>query len=138
MLHAGYFSGVPAEYVFMLAFNSICLVIVGFFLSMPVLSSSLIFSVLYVWCQINKDTITQFWFGVQVKVSCLAFLQELVTFYAQEQQFMVSFLVLNRQCISLGCYFSSSSSLETSECRKCFFTLPNANTHPISIFNAAG
>ena len=35
---------------------------------MYVLSSALIFSALYVWCQINKDVIVQFWFGVQVKV----------------------------------------------------------------------
>lgn len=34
-----------------------------------VLSTSLIFSVLYVWCRINKTTIVQFWFGVQVPVN---------------------------------------------------------------------
>ena len=36
-----------------------------------VLSTSLIFSVLYVWCRINKTTIVQFWFGVQVAVNIL-------------------------------------------------------------------
>eukprot|EP00795_Rhopilema_esculentum_P001779 gene1779-16266_t len=31
------------------------------------LMDALILSVLYVWCQINKDTIVQFWFGTQFK-----------------------------------------------------------------------
>ena len=29
----------------------------------------MILSVLYVWCQLNKDTVVQFWFGTQFKVS---------------------------------------------------------------------
>lgn len=29
----------------------------------------LVLSVLYVWCQINKDTIVTFWFGMQFKVN---------------------------------------------------------------------
>ena len=29
---------------------------------------ALIMSALYVWCQVNKDTIVQFWFGTQFKV----------------------------------------------------------------------
>ena len=28
----------------------------------------MILSVLYVWCQLNKDQIVQFWFGTQFKV----------------------------------------------------------------------
>ena len=28
----------------------------------------LVLSVLYVWCQVNKDMIVQFWFGMQFKV----------------------------------------------------------------------
>jgi derlin-1 len=64
----GYFAGSPADYILMLGFNSICLLVVGFFMGFPVLSSALVFSVLYVWCQINKDVIVNFWFGVQVKV----------------------------------------------------------------------
>ena len=65
---SGYFAGTPADYVFMLLFNAVCVVVIGIFLSLPVLSSALIFSVLYVWCQINKDMIVTFWFGIQVKV----------------------------------------------------------------------
>lgn len=66
-LETGYFSGQPADYLFMLIFNSICLVIISLFLGLMVLSPSLIFSVLYVWCQINRDGIVTFWFGIQVK-----------------------------------------------------------------------
>ena len=29
----------------------------------------LVLSALYVWCQVNKDAIVQFWFGMQFKVS---------------------------------------------------------------------
>ena len=65
---SGYFSGQPADYLFMLIFNSICLVIISLFLGLMVLSPSLIFSVLYVWCQINREGIVTFWFGIQVKV----------------------------------------------------------------------
>ncbi len=66
---AGYFSGSPADYVFMLIFNAVCINIIGIFLGIPVLSSALVFSTLYVWCQINKETIVQFWFGIQLKVN---------------------------------------------------------------------
>ncbi len=31
----------------------------------------LVLSVLYVWCQINKDMIVTFWFGMQFKASVL-------------------------------------------------------------------
>ncbi len=53
----------------MLLFNAICINIIGIFLGTPVLSSALIFSTLYIWCQINKESIVQFWFGIQIKVT---------------------------------------------------------------------
>ena len=31
----------------------------------------MIISVLYIWCQLNKDTIVNFWFGTQFKVSLI-------------------------------------------------------------------
>ena len=31
----------------------------------------LVISVLYVWCQVNRDTIVQFWFGTQFKAMYL-------------------------------------------------------------------
>ena len=33
----------------------------------------LVLSVLYVWCQVNKDMIVQFWFGMQFKVEYFIF-----------------------------------------------------------------
>lgn len=52
----------------MLFFNAVCLVITGLFLGIPILSSALVFTVVYIWCQINRDVIVTFWFGIQVKV----------------------------------------------------------------------
>eukprot|EP00794_Sanderia_malayensis_P018809 gene18809-20705_t len=57
-LESGFFDGRPADHLFMLIFNSIALIF---------LMDALILSVLYVWCQINKDTVVQFWFGTQFK-----------------------------------------------------------------------
>lgn len=72
LLLPGYFAGAPADYVFMLLFNALCLLAMGLFMGFPILSSALVFSVVYVWCQINKDIIVNFWFGVQVKVLATA------------------------------------------------------------------
>ena len=36
---------------------------------LQVLMDPLVLSVLYVWCQLNKDVIVQFWFGTRFKVS---------------------------------------------------------------------
>ena len=55
----------------MLAFNLILSVIIGLFLSFPVLMDPMVMSILYVWCQINKDTIVTFWFGTQFKAMYL-------------------------------------------------------------------
>lgn len=52
----------------MLFFNAVCLLLIGLLMGVPVLSSALVFSMVYVWCQINKDVIVTFWFGIQVKV----------------------------------------------------------------------
>ena len=38
-------------------------------LCLQLLMDPMILSVLYVWCQLNKDTVVQFWFGTQFKVS---------------------------------------------------------------------
>lgn len=41
------------------------------FIVSQLLMDPLVLSVLYVWCQVNKDTIVQFWFGMQFKVRVL-------------------------------------------------------------------
>ena len=76
-LETGIFDGRPADYLFMLIFNWLLAVIVALFLEimtyyqMSVLMDPMVMSVLYVWCQINKDTIINFWFGTQFKAMYL-------------------------------------------------------------------
>lgn len=70
-LETGLFDGRPADHLFMILFNGIILIIIGLLLPLRLLMDPLILSVLYVWCQINKDTIVQFWFGMQFKAMYL-------------------------------------------------------------------
>uniref|UniRef100_A0A3P8TNE1 Derlin n=1 Tax=Amphiprion percula TaxID=161767 RepID=A0A3P8TNE1_AMPPE len=65
-LETGAFDGRPADYIFMLLFNWICIVITGLLMNMRLLMIPLIMSVLYVWAQFNKDMIVSFWFGTFV------------------------------------------------------------------------
>nr|XP_022286199.1 derlin-1-like isoform X2 [Crassostrea virginica]XP_022345837.1 derlin-1-like isoform X2 [Crassostrea virginica] len=66
-LETGIFDGKPAEMAFLLIFNWLCLVIIGFALLMD----PMVLSVLYVWCQLNKDMVVSFWFGTQFKAMYL-------------------------------------------------------------------
>ncbi|XP_047214429.1 derlin-1 [Girardinichthys multiradiatus] len=70
-LETGSFDGRPADYVFMLLFNWICIVITGLLMGMELLLIPMIMSVLYVWAQFNKDTIVSFWFGTRFKAHYL-------------------------------------------------------------------
>ncbi|KAG8133921.1 hypothetical protein E2320_011666 [Naja naja] len=79
-LETGAFDGRPADYMFMLLFNWICIVvsfpepaanITGLAMNMQLLMIPLIMSVLYVWAQLNRDMIVSFWFGTRFKVSGL-------------------------------------------------------------------
>uniref|UniRef100_A0A3P9PG86 Derlin n=1 Tax=Poecilia reticulata TaxID=8081 RepID=A0A3P9PG86_POERE len=67
-LETGAFDGRPADYVFMLLFNWICIVITGLLMDMRLLMIPLIMSVLYVWAQFNSEMIVSFWFGTRFKV----------------------------------------------------------------------
>ncbi len=42
-----------------------------FFYSLQYLMDPMVLSVLYIWCQLNKDTIVSFWFGTQFKAMYL-------------------------------------------------------------------
>ncbi|XP_060531352.1 derlin-1 [Cylas formicarius] len=66
-LEEGHYGGRPADYVFMLIFNWICCVIIGLVADMPLLMDPMVLSVLYIWCQLNKDVIVTFWFGTRFK-----------------------------------------------------------------------
>lgn len=70
-LETGIFDGRPADYLFLLIFNAIALLLLGFALSVKLLMDPMILSVLYIWCQLNKDTIVSFWFGTQFKAMYL-------------------------------------------------------------------
>lgn len=70
-LETGLFNGRPADYCFMLIFNWICCVLIGLFAEFPYLMDPMVLSILYVWCQLNKDTIVSFWFGTQFKAMYL-------------------------------------------------------------------
>lgn len=70
-LETGLFDGRPADYLFMMLFNGIILIIIGFLMPLRLLMDPLVLSVLYVWCQVNKDMIVQFWFGMQFKAMYL-------------------------------------------------------------------
>ena len=70
-LETGIFAGRPADYAFMLGFVWLCSTIVALFMNIMVLMDPLVLSVLYVWCQLNKDTIVNFWFGTQFKAMYL-------------------------------------------------------------------
>lgn len=41
------------------------------FMNIYLLMDPLILSVLYVWCQLNKETIVSFWFGTRFKAQFL-------------------------------------------------------------------
>uniref|UniRef100_UPI003AAE4703 derlin-1 isoform X3 n=1 Tax=Centroberyx gerrardi TaxID=166262 RepID=UPI003AAE4703 len=70
-LETGAFDGRPADYVFMLFFNWLCIVITGLMMDMQLLMIPLIMSVLYVWAQLNRDMIVSFWFGTRFKACYL-------------------------------------------------------------------
>jgi len=70
-LETGIFAGRPADYAFMLGFVWLCSCIIAIPMSIPYLMDPLVLSVLYVWCQLNKDQIVNFWFGTQFKAMYL-------------------------------------------------------------------
>lgn len=57
------FEGRPADYFYLLIFNWIGCLIAGLLLNFSLLMNAMIVSVIYVWCQLNKDAIVNFWFG---------------------------------------------------------------------------
>lgn len=70
-IETGLFDGRPADYLSMLIFNWIICTIICLAAGVYFLLEPLVLSVLYVWCQINRDQIVQFWFGTQFKAMYL-------------------------------------------------------------------
>ncbi|KJH52946.1 ribosomal protein S21e [Dictyocaulus viviparus] len=70
-LETGTFSGRPADYLYMLIFNWLVCAGISMAAGVYFLLEPMVLSVLYVWCQLNKDTIVSFWFGTTFKVLVL-------------------------------------------------------------------
>jgi len=70
-LESGVFDGRPADYLFMLLFNWLCITIIALFAEIYVLLEPMVLSILYIWCQLNREVIVQFWFGTQFKAMYL-------------------------------------------------------------------
>ncbi|XP_076167163.1 derlin 1 [Ptiloglossa arizonensis] len=70
-LERGEYDGRPADYCFLLLFNWMCCVLIGLIADLYFLMDPMVLSILYVWCQLNKDAIVNFWFGTQFKAMYL-------------------------------------------------------------------
>lgn len=70
-LERGEYDGRPADYCWMLLFNWICCLVVGLLGDFHYLMDPMVISILYVWCQLNKYAIVNFWFGTQFKAMYL-------------------------------------------------------------------
>jgi len=70
-LENDHFKGSPADYCFLLIFNWFCCILVGLLFDLQLLMDPMILSVLYIWCQLNKDVIVNFWFGTRFKAMYL-------------------------------------------------------------------
>uniref|UniRef100_A0A0V0G5Z3 Derlin n=1 Tax=Triatoma dimidiata TaxID=72491 RepID=A0A0V0G5Z3_TRIDM len=70
-LETGQFDGRPADYFFLLFFNWMVSVIIGLALEIPLLMDPMVLSVLYIWCQLNRDVVVSFWFGSRFKAMYL-------------------------------------------------------------------
>lgn len=65
------FDGRPADFFYMLLINWISCTLIALAIELPLLMDCMVLSILYVWCQLNKDRIVQFWFGTQFKAMYL-------------------------------------------------------------------
>jgi derlin-1 len=55
----------------MLLFTWLCCVVVALMGNIMMLMDPMVMCVLYVWCQLNQETIVSFWFGTQFKAMYL-------------------------------------------------------------------
>jgi len=70
-LESGIYEPNPADYAFLLMFSFIACVISALFMNMMVLMDPMVMCVLYIYCQLNKDVIVNFWFGTQFRAMYL-------------------------------------------------------------------
>ncbi|XP_014260158.1 derlin-1 [Cimex lectularius] len=70
-LETGQFFGRPADYLFLLVFNWLVCVVIGLLVQISVLMDPMVLSILYIWCQLNRDVVISFWFGSRFKAMYL-------------------------------------------------------------------
>ncbi|XP_062501097.1 derlin-1-like [Corticium candelabrum] len=66
-LESGIFDGRPADYLFMLLMHWIVVLVIALFMGLPLIMHCVVMAVIYVWCQLHKDTMIVFWFGATFK-----------------------------------------------------------------------
>lgn len=80
----------------------------------------LVLSVLYVWCQLNKDVIVSFWFGTQFKV-CTTSIKRYYTCHLKENVHLLAFKVVADEggvCLSKPSP-SALSNIPLPLCEQC-------------------
>jgi len=64
-LERGAFAGRTGDYVWMLIVSGLILVLIGFWWPFPVMSSALLYVIIYYWSRMNAEAIASFYFGIQ-------------------------------------------------------------------------
>ncbi|EGD80494.1 hypothetical protein PTSG_01086 [Salpingoeca rosetta] len=64
---AGLYDRQPADYVFMLLVHWVTLLVIGYFLALPIIGIPLVLAIMHVWCNVNPDVPVRFWFGLTFK-----------------------------------------------------------------------
>lgn len=65
------FAGKPAEMAYMLLVLFSSSIVIGLLLEMMILFEIPIIAVIYIWCQLNKDAMVRFFFGITLKAQYL-------------------------------------------------------------------
>jgi len=71
LLETGVYGPRPADYAFLLLFAFVVSTISALFMDVMVLMDPMVMCVLYIYCQLNKDVIVNFWFGTQFRAMYL-------------------------------------------------------------------
>lgn len=70
-LSEGTFSGKPADEAWFYVVVMVCCNAIGYIFQQVVFYYILLFAVIYVWAQCNRDVVAQFYFGIQIKAAYL-------------------------------------------------------------------
>eukprot|EP00043_Microstomoeca_roanoka_P018521 m.199540 g.199540 ORF g.199540 m.199540 type:complete len:243 (-) comp16846_c1_seq4:130-858(-) len=70
-IETGLYDRRPADYVFMLLVQWITLLVIAYFLSLPIIGVPLVLAIMHVWCNVNPEVVVSFWFGTRFKAMYL-------------------------------------------------------------------